>query len=77
MQVVAGPRAAREEAPGLRVVQRGVLGARVAWPKASSPRQVRRKAPEPWLVQEEAQAPPKEPEPVVYWKNLLEKEKQK
>jgi hypothetical protein len=28
-------------------------------------------------VQEEAQTPPEEPEPVVYKKNLLEKEKQK
>jgi hypothetical protein len=34
-------------------------------------------APEPWVVQEKAQVPPKEPEPVVYQKNLLEKEKQK
>jgi hypothetical protein len=29
------------------------------------------------VVQVEAQAPPEEPEPVVYQKNLLEKEKQK
>jgi hypothetical protein len=29
------------------------------------------------VVQEEAQVPPKEPEPVVYQKNLLKKEKQK
>jgi hypothetical protein len=29
------------------------------------------------MVQEEAQAPPEEPEPMVYQKNLLEKEKQK
>jgi hypothetical protein len=34
-------------------------------------------APEPRVVQEEAQASPEEPEPVVYQKNLLEKEKQK
>jgi hypothetical protein len=34
-------------------------------------------APEPQVVQEEAQARPEEPEPVVYQKNLLEKEKQK
>jgi hypothetical protein len=34
-------------------------------------------APESRVVQEEAQAPPEEPEPVVYQKNLLEKEKQK
>jgi hypothetical protein len=33
-------------------------------------------APESRVVQEEAQAPPEEPEPVVYQKNLLEKEKQ-
>jgi hypothetical protein len=33
-------------------------------------------APEPRVVQE-AQAPPEEPEPVVYQKDLLEKEKQK
>jgi hypothetical protein len=33
-------------------------------------------APEPRVVQEEAQARPEEPEPVVYQKNLLE-EKQK
>jgi hypothetical protein len=33
--------------------------------------------PEPRVVQEEAQAQPEEPEPVVYQKNLLEKEKQK
>jgi hypothetical protein len=32
-------------------------------------------APEPRVVQEEAQVPPEEPEPVVYQKNLLEKEK--
>jgi hypothetical protein len=34
-------------------------------------------APEPRVVQEEAQVPPEEPDPVVYQKNLLEKEKQK
>jgi hypothetical protein len=32
-------------------------------------------APEPRVVQEDAQVPPEEPEPVVYQKNLLEKEK--
>jgi hypothetical protein len=91
VQVVVGPRVARVEAPeprvarrgapwapGLRVVRRGAPvtpGPRVAWPKAPSPCQVRRMALEPRVVQEEAQAPPKEPEPVVYQKNLLEKEK--
>jgi hypothetical protein len=34
-------------------------------------------ASEPRVVQEEAQASPEEPKPVVYQKNLLEKEKQK
>jgi hypothetical protein len=34
-------------------------------------------APEPRVVQEGAQVPPEEPEPVVDQKNLLEKEKQK
>jgi hypothetical protein len=34
-------------------------------------------APEPRVVQEEAQALPEEPEPVVDQKNLLGKEKQK
>jgi hypothetical protein len=34
-------------------------------------------APESWVVQEKAQASPEEPKPVVYQKNLLEKEKQK
>jgi hypothetical protein len=34
-------------------------------------------APEPQVVQEGAQVPPEEPEPVVDQKNLLEKEKQK
>jgi hypothetical protein len=34
-------------------------------------------APEPRVVQEKAQALSEEPEPVVYQKNLLEKEKQK
>jgi hypothetical protein len=57
VQVVAGPRVAREEAPephvarrgapgvpGPRVARRGVPGPRVAQPKAPSPRQVRRMA---------------------------------
>jgi hypothetical protein len=73
VQVVAGPRVAREEEPELRVARRGALGApgphvaqrgapgtpgpRVARPKAPSPRQVRRMAPEPRVVQEEAWAP--------------------
>jgi hypothetical protein len=86
VQVVAGPRVARVEAPEPRVARRGApwapgprvarrgapatSGPRVAWPKAPSPRQVRRMAPEPRVVQEEAQ-------PVVYQKNMLEKEKQK
>jgi hypothetical protein len=34
-------------------------------------------APKPQVVQEEAQAPPEDPEPVVYRKNLLKREKQK
>jgi hypothetical protein len=74
VQVVVGPRVAREEAleprvarrgapgaPGPRVARRGAPGApgpRVARPKVPSPRQVRRMAPEPRVVQEEAQAPP-------------------
>jgi hypothetical protein len=92
-EVVSGPRVARVEALGPRVARRGApwtpgprvawrgapmtLGPRVARPKAPSPRQVRRMAPEPRVVQEEAPAPPEEPQPVVYQKNLLEKEKQK
>jgi hypothetical protein len=71
VQVVPGPRVAREEAsepcvarrraPGPHVARRGVPGAqgpRVARPKATSPHQVRRMALEPRVVQEEAQAPP-------------------
>jgi hypothetical protein len=66
VQVVPGPRVAREEAlepcvaqqgvsgaPGPRVARRGVPGA-----PGPRPRQVRRMAPEQRVVQEEAQAPP-------------------
>jgi hypothetical protein len=55
---------ARVEAPEPHVVRS----------KAPGPRQVRRRAPELRVVQEEAQAPSEELEPVVYQKNLLEKE---
>jgi hypothetical protein len=89
VQVVVGPRVARVEAPEPRVARREALwalgprvarrgapatpGPRVAWPKAPSPRQVRRMAPEPRVVQEEAQAPLEESEPVKFQKNLSEK----
>jgi hypothetical protein len=76
VQVVAGPRVARVEVPEPRVALRGAPGPRVARPKAPSPCSVRRMAPELRVVQEKAQVPPEESEPVVY-KNLLEKEKQK
>jgi hypothetical protein len=80
VQVMAGPRVMRVEASKPRVVRRGApvtLGTRVARPKAPNPRQMRRMAPESWVVQEKAQASLEEPKPVVYQKNLLEKEKQK
>jgi hypothetical protein len=82
VQVMAGPHVAWVEAPeplvarrgapaatGPRVARRGApvaTGPRVARPKAPSPCNVRRKALEPRVVQEEAQVPPEEPEPVVY-----------
>jgi hypothetical protein len=85
VQVVAGPRVARVEVPEPRVAQRGASGApgpRVAWrgapvgpgplvarPKAPSPRQVRRMAPEPRVLQEQAQVRRMAPEPRIYYSN--------
>jgi hypothetical protein len=89
VQVVAGPHVARVEASEPRVARREAPWAprpRVARrgapvtlgpSKAPSPRQVRRMAPEPRVVQEEAQAPLEEPEPVECQKNLSKTEKQK